>query len=183
MKKITTLLFLIGILVGCDKDDPKPVQLIVNGNMESGTSGPTGWISDTSPEITNAWTSDAFSSSNHSLKITSATGPVSGSFWAQVYDGAIPTGKDLTLRVKIKCNNVVGEGVSIALRADDNTPAVLQFSTTQGTETIDGTFDWKTYDVTIEDVDGDATIILVYLIFLPNTTGTVYFDDASLEYN
>jgi hypothetical protein len=183
MRKITSLLFLVSILFSCDKDDPNPAQLIVNGNVESGTANPTGWVNYSSPGITNSWTSDAFSSSNHSLKITSDTGPDDIGYWTQNYNGAIPIGKDLTLRVKIKCDNLDGEGVSIAISADDSTPTAIQFSTTQGKKTIDGTFDWTLYDVTLEAVDADAKNIYVFLIFLPNTTGTVYFDDASLEYN
>lgn len=46
---------------------------------------------------------------------------------------------------------------------------------------IEGTTDWTTYSLELDEPVGvDMTSITVYLLLLPDTSGTVYFDDASL---
>ena len=53
--------------------------------------------------------------------------------------------------------------------------------TTQGRESIDGTRDWTTYTVELSQVPAEVDRITVYFVYLPNNTGTAYFDDATLS--
>ena len=99
--------------------------------------------------------------------------------WYQSYSGEMPKGKDLVLKVKIKGKNLTNQGISIAIRAD-RPSTTSQFSTTQAHQSITGTFDWTDYTVRLIKVADDANKIFVFLVFLPSTTGEVYFDDISL---
>jgi len=86
--------------------------------------------------------------------------------------------------VKIK-SNLTGDGVSVAIRGDNTTQPTgtgEQFVTTQGTSTISDTFDWTDYSIKLSNVDASTKSLTVYLNYLPNTTGEVYFDDISLAY-
>lgn len=102
----------------------------------------------------------------------------------QTLNTDIPTGKSLTLRVRIK-GQLEGDGVSIAIRGDDtsNISGVgEQFATTQGPSPISGTFNWTEYGLNLDTIEPNIKSLTVYLIYLPNTTGTVYFDDVSLVF-
>lgn len=46
---------------------------------------------------------------------------------------------------------------------------------------ITGSKDWTTYDVTLGDVPQHIRSITVYLIYLPGTTGSAYFDDVEMR--
>jgi hypothetical protein len=91
-------------------------------------------------------------------------------------------GKDLTFNVKIKGDNLVGQGVSIVIRID-GVSSQLQISSTEGSQNIVGTFDWKSYSIKLASVSSQAKTIYVFLVLLPNTTGKAYFDDVSFTYN
>ena len=54
------------------------------------------------------------------------------------------------------------------------------FKTTQGFNSLKGTFDCREVKLTLNPYLGDSDIIYVFLILLPNTTGKVYFDDIFL---
>ncbi len=184
--KPTYYLVALVSLFGCAKStvSPFPSTLLANGNMEVGSSEPNNWYV-TGLNHTNfsaSWSTQASSSPTHSLSITNSLPPNSTDFaaWAQTYQGVIPTGKNVILSVKIKAN-LVGDGLSIAIRTDGATTPDLQFATTQGNTSISGTFDWTTYNIKLPAVANNATVINVYMIYLPNTSGTVYFDDASLQ--
>ena len=47
---------------------------------------------------------------------------------------------------------------------------------------ITGTFDWKEQSIKMTKVGENIKSLTVYLVYLPNTTGEVYFDDISLTY-
>jgi hypothetical protein len=88
------------------------------------------------------------------------------------------------LKVKAK-GNLTGQGISIAIRGDDANSVngyAKQFATTQGTSPISGTFNWTEYSVKLNNVDASLESITIYVIFLNNTFGDVYFDDISLTY-
>ena len=93
----------------------------------------------------------------------------------------------IKLTVNIKTENLEGPGVAIALRCDG--PEVngqiqfSQFVTSQGTIPIKGTKDWTKYTVELDQkVRPGIETINVYFLYLEDTSGTVYFDDASLIY-
>lgn len=180
------------VIAGCKPDEPQPVDIIVNGNMESGGSSPTGWTpllsypSISPDEFQLEWTSKASSSPDKALRISTAVA-VSADFayWAQQKCNDIPRRKTLRLKAKIK-GNLTGPGVSIALRCDDTSQSNgngLQFVTTQQNTAITGTFDWTEYSVEIGKVERAVNCIWVFLIYNQNTTGEVFFDDVSLTYH
>lgn len=186
MKSTFFLTALVVLFVSCKNDaDPEPQELLINTDMEAGGSVPNAWWELERTVYTTEWTAEEASSGTKSLKI-SATEPDASNFafWAQSYFGSIPVGKDLFFSIKIKCKGVTGQGISIAVRADNATTvngAAAQFSTTQGTNPISGDFDWTTYNVRLNQVQGDIKSLTVYVLLLNNSVGTVYFDDASLK--
>ena len=92
-------------------------------------------------------------------------------------------GKKITLNMNVKAVNLDGQGVYIAIRGDNTaipSGAGEVFATTQGNEQISGTFDWKKFNVTLDNVPSDIKSLTFYLIYGAKTSGSVYFDDLSL---
>jgi hypothetical protein len=182
MKSSLIIFSIILITISCKKEDQIPSQLLVNTDIESNDqsgwfSWGTGGIFDT--EISNE---ESFSPT-HSLKIVKATMDDSNFwYWYQKYEGAMPYGEELTLTAKIKGENLVGKGISIALRGDKQ-DSVSQFVTTFGYIDIIGTFDWTQYKFTLPELNADVTKLWVFLLFNNSTTGTVFFDDITLTHN
>jgi hypothetical protein len=185
------ILFLV---LSCGKkDEVIPTQVLLNTDIESGGSNPDNWYVNqgSTSTYTGTWSDEEASSKTHSLKI-SATALQSSDFayWVQTYSQTtlgtkLPFGKDLTLSLKIKGKNLSGQGLSIAIRADNAinpTKDGSSFVTTQGGIQINGTFDWKTYTVKMSSLRSDALYVYVFLVYLPNTTGSAYFDDVTLTY-
>ena len=122
-------------------------------------------------------------SPTHSLKIARTIVDTTNIwYWDQIYSGIMPTGQTLTLTAKIKGVNLTGEGVSIVIRGDGADQSTLQFATTQGDISITGTFNWSTYSVSLSTLSTNVYRIVIFLIYLPKTTGTVYFDDIKLTH-
>jgi hypothetical protein len=173
-------------LFGCDDDEGVHGQLIVNGDVETGSMVPNSWWSNSGQnkyEVT--WTDQESFSASKSLKISAQSAdPVEFAFWAQTISVNIPTGKTVKLTVKVK-GTLSGQGVSIAIRGD-NTPQPSgsgeQFATTQGITPISGSFDWMDHSVQLPGIDANTQSLTIYLIYLSNTTGEVYFDDVSLTF-
>ena len=178
----------LGVILfnACSKDEVQPSQLISNSSVETGITSPTSWWYSSGEDKYNVtWTDQESFSGSKSLKIsTQIADPTNFAFWAQTISANIPTGMDVTLNVKIK-SNLIGEGISIVIRGDNTvqpTGTAEQFVTTQGTSPISGTFDWTDYSVKLGNVDASTQSLTVYLVYLQNTTGEVYFDDVSLAY-
>jgi hypothetical protein len=184
-----TIIFVVILFAffSCSKKDPALIQLLTNNDMETGGIQPSGWnYYSPTDSILGSWTTSAASSPTHSLEISRSTTIDSPKFgyWQQGYSSTIPTRKNLALSVKIKGANLLGYGAAIAIRTDNPTTMTgyaLQFSTTQNSTRIIGTFDWTTYTVKLTNVDPTAKFITIYLLLLSNTTGTAYFDDANLN--
>lgn len=185
------LFFIPFLLVNCSKndDDMQDIssnELLLNGDLEMGSGAPNGWFTSAPcPNTTFSWTDEESFSPSKSLKISNSTLESDCfTFWGQTLNTDIPTGKSLTLRVRIK-SQLEGEGVSIVIRGDD-TPDISgfseQFVTTQGTSPISGTFDWTEYSISLGTVEATTESLTVYLVYLPETTGDVFFDDVSLEF-
>jgi hypothetical protein len=98
-----------------------------------------------------------------------------------VSTAGLKVGSTITLSAKIKGVSLAGPGISIAIRGDKPTQTNIFFKTSQGTTPITGTFDFKEFSVTLPSYPGDAESLVIFLVFLPNTTGTVYMDDVSLK--
>lgn len=177
----------------CDKNenivDPADTdQLLRNSNIEEGFSTALYWISDQFPlpsaneYIFNWTTSEAFSGT-HSLMIQLDSIADSTAFasWYQSVRGSQPAGKNLILNSKIK-TNLTGNGISLVIRLDDST-GLLAIASTQGNEVITGINDWHTREIILYDIPQGVTTIYVFLMLLPNTSGTVCFDDVQLFIN
>lgn len=182
-----TLLALGAILLsGCSDDEVPPNQLITNSNVETGSASPNGWWFFTGQDKYDVTWSDqeSFSGSRSLTIFTQTADSTNFAFWAQTISTNLPTGKGVTLSAKVK-SNLVGEGISIVIRGDDTVqPAgrAEQFVTTQENSPISGVFDWADYSVKLGTVEASTQSLTIYLIFLGNTTGEVYFDDISLTY-
>lgn len=176
------MLSVIFILISCKKDNQIPTQLLVNSDIESNDL--SGWLNAGSSGSFNAEISELESfSPSHSLKIAQAIIDNSNYwYWYQKYEGKMPYGEDITLSAKIKGKNLVGQGISIAIRGDKQ-DSVSQFVTTFGNIDITGTFNWTQYNFTLSELNSDVTKLWVFLIFNRSTTGTVFFDDITLTHN
>ncbi len=175
-------------ILGCSKDDKvqpaNVLELLSNGSVEAGSIMPDNWLHP-GPIGTyeNSWTTEESFSPSHSLKIANAsTDPINFTFWMQTFEWAMPEGKELLLTVKIK-GELTGSGVAIAIRGDDTVPpsgAAEAFSSTEGVTTINGMFDWTTFQVKLTTPSAPINSVTIYLLYLPGTSGKVYFDDAKL---
>ena len=191
------LLFLIPVVAiiwalnACKKEDVQAqTPLITNGDIEQKIQG-WGFGYDT-PHPTNpngyafGFTSEAASSPQYSLKINcnQVKNDTAFSYYVQnsIPMSTIPVGAKLTLKAKIK-TALVGQGVSIAIRGDKGSTYGVFFVTTQGKTPITGTQDFTEYSVVLPSFPGGIDNLLVYLVYLPKTTGYVYFDDLSLTIN
>ena len=191
-------LFVICLVSGCSKKTPyeyKGIELLENGNMEEKESDerPRGWwynrgtnVNDVDPDSKQTTlTYDLTDPNNKCLKINGVTDSKNFAFWAQTISNNIPVGKKVKLKIRVKTENLTGTGAAIAIRCDDAvkpTGSAEQFTTTQKRIPIVDSSD-KYYSIELnERIRADIKSITVYLLFLGNTSGTVYFDDASLIY-
>lgn len=157
-----------------------------NTDFELGSSFPDFWWTGATDrgKFEISLVDDVTLSSGHSVMIKSENSDNEFAFWAQRIDAKNFIGKELNLSANIKGENIEGEGIAIAIRGDDlsnSSNSAEIFYTTQGNITIDGTFDWKSFNVQSEIIPNNIDLITVYLIYLKNTSGTVYFDDVSLN--
>ena len=181
-------IMVISLMSGCGKKEPyvyAGVELLENGNMEEDpkTSFPSGWGKGGTPEegqlnhITYITDSE---DDNSYIKIDTITKENNFIYAYQSIENNIPKGKKLKLTVKIKTENLTGGGAALFLRCDDSS-GVVQFAATEHSIEIKGTKDWTTYTLELnERVRSDIESIIVFLLFTSDTSGTVYFDDASL---
>ncbi|NLY91572.1 MAG: hypothetical protein GX081_08210 [Firmicutes bacterium] len=209
MKKVLfgaiIFILMISLLSGCGKKE-KPyvyegVELLKNGKFEEidpkynfpkswdkwgkgGEDENNDWIDPDEEQLEQIKYIVDNEAGNTYIKIDTKTKEENYLYVFQTYRGSIPVGKKLKLAVRIKTENLTGEGAAIAIRCDDAVPgAADQFVTTQGKIQITGTKDWTTYTVELgERVRSDIEAITVFLLYLPKTSGVVYFDDASLIY-
>jgi len=176
----------IFLMTSCNKDDVQPGQLITNGDVETGSSTPNGWwLSNGQGNYDVTWSDTESFSPGKSLEISTQTSESTVfAFWAQTITTNLPIGKSVTLKVKVK-GNMKGDGISLVIRGDNTIQpdgVAGQFVTTEGTSPISGNFDWTDYSVRLGSVEAGTQSLTIYLLYLPNTTGEVYFDDISLEF-
>ena len=180
--------------VACGKDpsapppEPNPTfygGMLVNGDAESGDGTPSAWRPEASTPHTYLldW-AQMGSSGGRSLSISASANPNETAFagWSQSVTEGIPVGRDLTLRAKVRVQDVHWTGAILALRADTENPptdAAEYFVTTQGFDLITDTADWASYEVTLPRVHDDVRAVTVYLI-LRARNGTAWFDEVGL---
>lgn len=183
----SALMFVALTLYGCKKDKTYTIYgpLIENGYVESGSFTPDSWYHPPDQEDFNfGWTDRESFSPSKSLSIsTSVSHPSNFVYWAQTISVNIPHGETVRLFVKIKCN-LTGEGAAIAIRGDDTVSpsgSGERFATSQDWLQIRGTSDWREWPMALYDIENTIQSITVYLLYLPNTTGEVYFDNIELN--
>lgn len=182
-------------LHACKKEEAVPAPLINNGDMEQKFQGwfpgfasnipptngvqanPNGYIYELSQE--------ASSSPVWSFKVscTQVKDTVAFFYYGQnsIPYTNISIGAKLTLKAKIK-TALVGPGVSIVIRGDKGSQQVF-FTSTQGKTPITGTKEFTEYSLVLDSYPGGIDNLLIYLVYLPKTTGSVYFDDVSMTVN
>lgn len=185
------LLILAWVLSACKQEETQPLTpLVTNGNVEQKFDG---WFFNynlSNPKNPNGYdfgfTSEAAASPQYSLKINcnQVKNDSAYCYFGQqrIATTNIPTGAKLTLRAKIKTVNIKGNGLALDIRGDKNEKPVV-FVTTQGKVAIGGTKDFTEYSVTLDSYPGGIDNLLIFMEYLPGTTGYVYFDDISLTVN
>jgi hypothetical protein len=186
----TYLLMVLLLVTGCKEKEVVPsIQILNNSDVEEGAATqPINWFESKVAPYQLEWTSEESFSPTRSLKIsTTQSEPVNFSFWGQTINTNLPFGKDLVLSVRIKTKNLVGQGVSIALKADNTlanpTAEGSTFVTSQQSMMINGTQDWTEYSIAMPSLRRDAKVVFIFLVYLPNTTGEAYFDEITLKHN
>ena len=182
---------IMGAMIACKKEEVSvQTPLITNGNIEQKIQGWRFGYDTPNPTNPNGYdygfTAEAASSPQYSLKINcnQVKNDTAYSYYVQnsIPMSTIPVGARLTLKAKIK-TALVGQGVAIALRGDKGTKSGVFFVTTQGKTPITGTQEFTEYSVELPSFAGGIDNLLVFLVYLPKTTGYVYFDDVSLIAN
>ncbi len=161
-----------------------PIMSLQNGSVEGGVSFPEYWWAGGYTGFERSWSTAYSVSPTHSLAINnvSASEGTFG-FWGQVIRADEYLGESITLTASVLSEAVRGEGIAIAIRTDNTIrPQGMAeaFATTQGNTLIAGGAGWNRYSVTLDNVPADSKSITIYLIYLPGTSGTAYFDDISL---
>ena len=151
----------------------QPTLIISTSNtslsLPVGTTGITGLSSRTT---------------SYSLGIAATTlqDTTSSGYWSsRIFSTpSLRVGKSLTLKARIRLENVQGKGVSLSLRGDKGSQTALLFRTTEGQIHLKGTADFTDYSVTMP-YSSPVDYVLVYLTMLPQTTGKVTFSDVSIQ--
>jgi len=189
MKRLNFIpLFIIPILIissSCNDDSPNPdvIQLLINSSIEAGNQQPNKWYVGPEGTYQTSWTDDHSFTGVKSLLISSDNDVGEFTYWSQYIGEDIPHGRRLRLSCMIKLDNVDpnSDGVSIAVRGDDDQQGVF-FYTTQGDVPIRGNEDWAEFSIDMKsNIPDEVTRMWVFLILLDNTQGKVYFDDITLE--
>lgn len=193
MKTVRILLFVILPLISvfffsCNKDEePEPHQILNNWNMEADVYGEARyWYKAISGNVVCSWDSLESVSPTHSLKMTSddSTGMDIGYYYQRVL--YIEKGQDLSFQIKVKGQNLVGNGVAVALYAFDNANPLtepIRFASSDETIRLVGSFDWTPVKIEMENIEAEIKSLWIFLVYLPDTQGTAYFDDATAFYS
>lgn len=189
MKKTLHSTLILSILLisfsSCNDESSRPdvIQLLINSSSEAGSQSPNKWYANSGSYLTE-WSSDHSFTGSKSLMISSDNDVGNFGYWTQSVRNDIPHGRRLRLSCMIKLDNVDpnSEGVSIAIRGDGDDNKSVFFYTTQGDIPIRGNHDWEKYSIDMKsEIPETVNSLLVFLILLNDTYGTVYFDDIALE--
>jgi hypothetical protein len=156
-----------------------------NGGFEAGDRSPDDWWrgGTTYSGFTFDWWSTGAYEGNRAVSITrQGASREDFAFWAQTLRADEFIGGSVTLHARVR-TDVTGQGVSLVIRGDDTLrPAdrAEAFASTQGSTMISGSSGWVERSVTLDRLPPGMESVTVYLVFLPGTTGTVYFDAVEL---
>ena len=180
------LVILIGLLAstlpGCREDDEMG-QLLDDPSLNNGNNFPNSWYYwQNNSNHKFFWSPKENNSKDFYFALeTYSFDTAHASFFMQTIKTPIPKGKQLILRSKIKAENLTGQGVSIAIRCE-GPESMVAFASTEGKTKIEGSFDWKEFSVVLDKVPDETNQLHVFLLYLPATTGKVFFDDITLTY-
>lgn len=186
-----SLLIIVLLYSSCKKEDAQPeVTLVMNGNFEQKLQN---WAIGDNPSDQNnnsvydmGYTDEAASSPKYSIKIScnEIKNDSAFSYFVQsnISTRNIAVGAKLTLKAKIKTVNLEGNGVSIAIRGD-NKGSLVFFTTSEGKTPILGTKDFTEYSMVLNSYPVGIDNLMIFLVYLPETTGTAFFDDVTLVTN
>jgi hypothetical protein len=166
------------------------IQLIENSEAEYGSVFQSSWRmsgkSKTGGVCKPEWTMEEAYSGSRSLKIANPDTNENWGYWFQTITRDIPIGKKLTLRAFIKTIDLEGVGAAIAIRGDDTierSGPTEYFFTTQKKQNIRGTKDWNEYYLQTPDaIPENIKCLTIFLLLLPGSKGTVYFDNITLDF-
>jgi hypothetical protein len=160
-----------------------PQLALSNGGFEAGLQAPDNWwTGGTEPGFTFRWLSTGAQEGRRAVSITREHETTGFAFWAQTLRASAFVNGPVTLRAWLR-TELVGQGVSIAVRGDDTQrPAgsAESFATSQYVKDITGSNGWTEWTVTLSNLPAGMQSLTIYLILLPNTTGTVDFDAVTL---
>ena len=192
MVQFCRLAFLVAamlILTFCKKEEEKkeeiiPIDAQLLGDTDVELLGSQFWTTSASINgFINGRVEDISRSPTHSLKLSrTVADPLLSANIMQNYQRQMPTGEDLTLTAHVKCVNVTGTGVAIAIVCLDDKFARMQIAATDTISGLKGTFDWTPQSVVLQDMKTNVRYLRVMMLYLPNTSGTAYFDDFSLTH-
>ncbi len=185
------LYLLIVQLLGCDSspnggdnETEEGVEILFNGDVESGRFQADGWtfFSSSVLFVKGRWTTLESVSPSHALSIVLSRAIGTPSHWSQgISIDSTFIGKTVKFSAKIKLDQVQGQGAILVFRANGVEGQLLDLASTEVEIEINGTDDWKTYSTQMLDLPKGTESIRAFLLVAPNTTGTVYFDDTSLK--
>jgi hypothetical protein len=168
-----------------ERESKELIYIPMNSGVELGVSVPDGWYkSENAMEL--SWTDRAAYTGSKSLGIVSSDKRDKVYAWTYTITTDLSYGKKLTLKAFMKTEGVKGQGACLALRADDTLKAsgkAEMYATTQGAQIIRGSREWTEYSISFTAPLGEhIKSVTVYLIYLPETSGAVYFDEIKVFY-
>lgn len=189
--RVVVLIFAALTLSACGSDqvtgiDAPRVPTLQNGGFEDGDVLPNHWRQDgvgldgftLSYDADGAWEGDRCVSSSRARST-----PDLYAYWAQTIQVEGSPGGLLELRARIR-TELSGEGVAMVIRGDNTTGSqgfADAFATTQGAVPISGSAGWAEHSLRLSNpLPSGLESITVYLVYLPNTTGSVSFDAIEL---
>lgn len=172
----------MGLVASAQLAEAGAEGFLVNVGMETDE----GWWFRGPDGTSQEYSAEDACSGDRSIRLShpAVTGVGDFSFAGQYTTVQDPSEQTYSLTVRMKLENVSGQGVAIAVRGDKETaPAgwAEAFATTQGKQTLVGTTDWMDVTVELSGLESDIQSIAVYLILLSETSGTVYFDDVEFS--
>lgn len=148
-----------------------------NSGAEVGTGSPVGWNSwNQSGHGTFTWDSSTYHWGGKSLKISNSQ--VDNSVWYEEVSGNIDPRRTYRLSGWLKTSSVSGlRGAWLRIEAKDASNQVIR---TLDTPAIQGTTDWRRYEIVFNPPEGTAKFTIAAMMY--DGAGTAWYDDIVLNY-
>lgn len=170
---------------------PRGTQLLRNTDLSSNPNSIAPWNSIGSQGFNLGVSTEIFRSGSQSIFIENLDSlNINLGTWTQTYRGIIPNaGRRISLRAYLKGEDIRTFGPEsntyISMRMfpveDDNGSTGGRFISSQSRVLVNGTFDWRPLEVSLNSIPPQVEFIVVYLVMGPRTTGKVFFDDITLR--